>query len=800
MEELLTYVFPEKPPFLIHLFLHLISKHIKIDRSLSDRLKEIGKKGVIIYATKYPSHFDFLIYHYCLRKERLPYPRLSFDLDFRLYFPIRKLLNCLKRKETPSYRDALSKKIHGLISLIDPKRFYEERQPIFHLIQIQKDLNFPIFIVPILILYRIKPERKEGSLFRIIFGPRDKPGIFTKLASLFLKNYRKAFIDIGEPVNLMQYVEENRSLNPEKLAIRLKEELMSAMDNQKKAVLGPIEKSKQQIKEIILTDERLRKVIKEMAKGDSKKEKELKKEAERYFDEIASDFSITYATAFHAFLRLIWKKSFQGIDILESEINEIRRWIKKGLPTVYVPSHKSHIDYLVLNYFLFKNHIYPPKIAAGRNLAFWPVGYIFRKCGAFFIRRSFKFKGVRIYTLVLDRYVKFLLQEGYPIEFFIEGGRSRTGKLELPKTGFLSILINAWKEGFCKDIIFIPCSIVYDKIVEEKTYLKEIEGKQKEPESLFQVIKARRILKRNFGKIYIRFGKPISLKEHFTSVEEFAFVLSRSINRITAVSPSSFLAIPILSKHRDGFHLDELMESCKVILDFLKENNVPLADQIKKDLKKTVEDTLEFFIKEKIVFSSDEKDGFFELNEKKAFELSYYKNCILQYFLPYSFVAIALLSGREEIKREEKIKEVASFLKSIFSYEFIYDEDFDESLDKAIGYFLKERFILKEKDGFKITRHGLEFLSLWGNLIRSYIESYWTVAKVLNKNKGRKVKEEEILKRARSEGESLYELKAIKHIESISHLTFKNALKYIKGNIPEERLFEFSQTLYSLLR
>ena len=137
-------------------------------------------------------------------------------------------------------------------------------------------------------------------------------------------------------------------------------------------------------------------------------------------------------------------------------------------PVVYIPSHKSHVDYLILSYMLYHHDLPCPLIAAGKNLSFWPMGPLFRRGGAFFIRRSFR--GAVLYSRVFAEYVHTILDEGYSVEQFIEGGRSRTGKLLMPKLGLLSILLNAQKNGACEDLIFVPVSIGYDRVLEEKSY------------------------------------------------------------------------------------------------------------------------------------------------------------------------------------------------------------------------------------------------------------------------------------------------------------------------------------------
>lgn len=818
----LPYMFPEKPSFFMHKFLHLMFNRIDIDKGLSEQLRALAKKGALIYVTKYHSHFDFILYHYCLRKARLPYPRVGFEIDMALYLPITHLLSIIRSYigyllrnvkfpspyETGFYKEAILNRVTGLIPLINPKGFSHhfidnKEEPLSYLIEIQKEINFPIFLVPVTILYRRKPEKAGLGISKILFSSKDKEGIFAKIALSF-KQHRNAFIDIGDPINLQEYIRQ-RERNPDQIFSHLREELINIIDMQKRAVLGPVIKSRQQIKEMVLRHQRIDLAIKEMAKGDRDKIKEFRKKAEEYFEEIASDYSLTYATVFYSFLKWFWKKSFQGIDVLERELSEIRKWIKKGYPIVYVPSHKSHIDYLVLNYLLFDHHIYPPRIAAGKNLAFWPIGHIFRKCGAFFVRRSFR--GVKLYTLVFDQYIRVLLQERYPIEFFIEGGRSRSGKLELPKTGFLSILINAWKERYCEDIIFIPVAINYDRVVEESSYIKEIKGIEKEPESFKQVIRARSILKKIYGRIYIRFSSYISLKgyinEKNASYEGLALDLVRSINSVTTVTPVSFISIAIMTRHRTGFYFYELKPTCRMVLDFLEDCNAPIVSAIKEDIDAIVKHSVSLLTEEKILIKMEngrQKEPFYCLNEKKIFKLSYYKNNIIHYFIPYSFVAVSLLCCPNEVIGMEDLKKDYLLLSDIFKHEFICSSDLEEEVERAIRYFSKKKFIVVKNDAFSLTRSGINSLTLWSELIRTYIESYWIALKSFGRLRGRRIREREILKSMKMEGEDLYKLKIIRHLDSVSYVTFKNALTYIRENISSEDSHHFSQLLYSLLQ
>ena len=189
-----------------------------------------------------------------------------------------------------------------------------------------------------------------------------------------------------------------------------------------------------------------------------------------------------YIEVGYIILNWVFNKMFQGIDHDAGELARVREWARKG-PLIYMPSHKSHIDYMVLNYVLYEHHMHIPRIAAGKNLSFWPLGHFFRKCGAFFIRRTFK--GAKLYSTVFSRYIKALLEEAFPLEFFIEGGRSRSGKLILPKIGFLSILVEAFRQQYCEDLILVPTSISYDRILEAGAYVKEQGGGKKRRPRIF---------------------------------------------------------------------------------------------------------------------------------------------------------------------------------------------------------------------------------------------------------------------------------------------------------------------------
>jgi glycerol-3-phosphate O-acyltransferase len=451
------------------------------------------------------------------------------------------------------------------------------------------------------------------------------------------------------------------------------------------------------------------------------------------------------------------------------------------------------------------------------------MGYIFRKSGAFFIRRTFK--GARLYSKVFTRYIKALLEEGHPLEFFIEGGRSRSGKLILPKIGFLSILLQAYKEGYCDDLVFVPASISYDRIMEEKSYLKELGGSEKKSESFKQILKARRLLKVRYGKIYVQFGKPLSLSEYLQQnkdVEEdnnrhLAFHLIKSVNRVTIVTPLALIATAILTKHRRGFHINELTDTAEILLRFLRTYEAPTATTL-NHFERTVGETLTLLVNRKVVNLLEDVDGeetFYYVDEDKKQELEYYKNSIIHCFLSHAFIAVSLLTGTEETRNEKAILEDYAFLKRLFKNEFVYDDgkDINEGGNNAIGYFLDSAFIIRgpANGEYKLTRLGFDKLPIWAALAKTFLESYWIATRSFIQRENKSRKKVDLLKNMNYLGLRFHKMGLIDHLEAVSRINFSNAISFIneeilqsqevtEGNTPEprERLSELSQRLYEL--
>jgi glycerol-3-phosphate O-acyltransferase len=831
-----TSVLDQKPRFFLNWFLYKLFRRVELDESMSKELRLMQRQGTVIYAMKYSAILDYLLYHYRFRKARVPYPKIGFDMNMALFLPFSQLLRILKFRvayflrhgegHNPYRTGELGRAVQSgtvsLISLVDPKGFtrsfvYAGKDALHFLLETQSKSERPFYVVPLLVLYKHVPEKEMAGLTDIFFGYKDKPGLVRKIG-VFLRYGRKAFIDFGRPLDLKTYLDRQPANRPlEEVTADVRQMLIDSIDAQKRVILGPIMKSRQQLKEKVLTNPDVTQLISAMAGEKGGRPTQLRKKAGDYFDEMAADFNPAYAQFFHSTLTRLWRRIFDGIDVDAAGLSLVRDRARKG-PLVFVPSHKSHIDYLILNYVLYAHHMHVPRIAAGKNLAFWPMGHIFRKSGAFFVRRSFK--GAKLYAEIFETYIKVLLEEGYSIEFYIEGGRSRSGKLILPKIGFLSILLKAFLEKYCQDLIFVPVSISYDRILEEKSLLKEVGGGEKEAESFRHILNARRFLNRKYGKIYIRFGEPVSFaaySEEKSAREkgietDLAFELVRSINRVTLVTPLAVVSSAILSKHRRGFTLQELEHSVEDLLHFLKHHEIPLAATLSHP-EDTIPETLTLLINRKVATSLEEVGGsatFYHVEEEKRPELEYYKNSVIHYFICHAFVAASLLTGTEEVKSREAVTRDYELLKDLFKYEFVYEEqgEKEEEVAAAMEYFVDVDYLKRDhpENGFRLTPRGFDGLPLWAGLAKTFMESYWAAITFYLQHKKQRKRRADLVKDIHELGQRLYRRGLMDHRESLSRLTFENAHQYIirdvlrSRHVTEEGRRESTDTLAHLQR
>ena len=840
---------PEKIGRLPSLILRLFYSGIKTAEDQIAVLKQIEDDAIVVYASKFKSYFEYLFYYSRYQKHNLPYPQIGFDYQVYFWQPLSRLLKMMlahidffirmRTFPNPYNSDYIARTLAdgtaGMLSLVSKKGFYRrfvkaKTDPIQYLIELQKTTERPVYIIPQLLFFSKNPHRSIPTLIDILFGPEDNPSRIRRLFGLF-KNPGKVFFEVSEPVNLKTYLQNESVRNQpvEYQSLVLRRNLLVQMNRHRQTITGPILKTRQELKESILTGRRFQEFMEKYSQTRGIPIHEVRKKADGYIEEIAAGYNPAYIKIFSALVGWIIRTIFDGVTINNNALNKVKRLALKG-PLVLIPCHKSHIDYLILSYLLYHNNMPVPLVAAGKNLAFLPIGTIFRSGGAFFIRRSFR--GAVLYSKVFAEYIHKLLEEGYNIEQFIEGGRSRTGKLLMPKLGMLSILLNAYKNGACEDMIIVPIYIGYDRVLEEKSYLQELEGGKKEPETLKGVLKARKFLKRRYGKIYIQFDDAISMNELITKFgtpltemtpkeqnvlcRNLGYRIINAINRSAVVTAYGLLSSAILNCARDRISYDQIMSIVEIYRNYLATQGAKLADTLVLDHVRAIDHALDAFVQSKIIESvSKEKEvpvskRNYLINASRRPFLEYYKNSSIAFFIPAAFTALAILEKDAFQFSASDLHASYKFLQNFFKYEFAYDIDISPEfyVRKSLKAFIDDAILMPHQtipDTYNVTSAGLRKLRLYSIFLKTYFESYWIVLNFFLNNSQDSMIAKDRLKKIENYGKQMYKRREIERQEALSKVSYQNAIDFftskgIKGSNSTEQIEFYAEAIQKSLK
>jgi len=473
------------------------------------------------------------------------------------------------------------------------------------LVELQRSREMAIVLLPHVIFWTPAPDMQRKGVLDLLVGAPNTPGLRRSLS--FLLNPGRATLRAGQAVNLKELAAENPEMDHETLGRKASFLLHRSIDREEKVTRGPMLKRAAQVRDEMLYDADFMMRVEQLGRAQGLEARVSRRKAARYVNEIAADFKFSYIEVLSFALSRIFRKIFSSFIIDRDAIETIKE-SSKDTPYVLIPCHRSHIDYLVISYLAYLYGIIPPHIAAGSNLSFFPMGSIFRRSGAFFIRR--KFGDDQIYPAVLAQYIRKLLKEGHSLEFFIEGGRSRSGKTLAPKFGILSYITEAVLTGAVRDVTIVPIALNYERGIENEGYSREISGQDKRAENLKSLMKSAQVLDSRFGNLYLTAGRPIRLAEFLASAagakgseadeEEKRRVVRRlgyrvldHINRAYVLNPTALLATVLLSHHKRGIRKSKMQELAGFLIDFASLRQHSLAPALQRALKASIVDLVE---------------------------------------------------------------------------------------------------------------------------------------------------------------------------------------------------------------
>ena len=599
--------------------------------------------------------------------------------------------------------------------------------------QHKQDAELDLQVVPAAILWGRKPGKEENH--KPVLRPLNGPEKFCTI----LGRGRDCMVRLSTPVSL-RYMADNHGTD-DSIAHKLARVAKIHFSRQQLAASGPKLPDRQALFKRLLASKAIEKVVAEEAQSRDVPVEKVRKEAIDMMEEIAADFSYSLIKRGERFLGWLWNKLYQGLNIHNAQ--RVRKLAQDGHEIVYVPCHRSHMDYLLLSYVLYREGLVPPHIAAGINLNFFPAGPIFRRGGAFFIRRSFK--GNRLYSTVFREYLAELFAKGYSVEYFSEGGRSRTGRLLQAKTGMLSMTIQAMLRGLNRPVTLVPVYIGYEHVMEVATYAKELRGKRKEKENVGQVLRTLRKL-RNLGQGYVNFGEPISLNHYLNdnvpewhqdidpiepqrpqwlnpAVNDLANKMMTHINDAAATNALTLCALALLAARQRALSREELEQQIDCYLQLLR--NVPYSDQCTmpdSDAATLVGHAMEM---DKFIVERDSLGDIISLDRQQSILMTYYRNNIIHLFaLPSLIAHIVVQHQRLSMEAiHQQVELLYPFLKAelFLRHE---KESLGEVIDSQIAELVRQRLVLSDGKYIALNNARIGPLQLLARTISETLQRY----------------------------------------------------------------------------
>lgn len=555
-----------------------------------------------------------------------------------------------------------------------------------------------IQIVPVTVFWGRSPD-KEKSFFKIWLQSSGTLG--GRLSTLFaiLLNGRETAIRFSTPISLRQLIDEGR--DTEITARKLSRVLRVHFRQVNATVLGPDLSHRSTLVHQIPRKPLVIEAIEEEMKEKNISRKKANALALKYADEIAANMTHGAIRFLDVVLTWVWNKIYNGVNVYNIERLQNAN---KDNEIIYVPCHRSHIDYLLLSYVLYHNGLQVPHIAAGINLNMPIVGPILRRGGAFFMRRTFK--GNKLYAAVFDEYLHSVFSNGYSTEYFVEGGRSRTGRTLTPKAGMLAMTLRSYLRDSRKPIIFMPVYVGYEKVFESSSYQGELKGKKKKKEGLGGVFSSLRTMKRSFGKVRVTFGNPINFDQLLDSeqlnwrdersnnnykpdwtvkvVNKLASEVVTEINNAASVNPINLVAMGLLATPHlamDAHLLANQLDDYKRLLQSL-----PYSDLVEIP-EGNGEEWIEYAEKMGMLSKAKHSLGdIIQADDHQAISLSYYRNNVFHIFAMPSLLASLFVNNREH--ELEEIQTLCKFLFPFFKAELFLRWE-EEELPEVVNSWLE---------------------------------------------------------------------------------------------------------------
>lgn len=627
--------------------------------------------------------------------------------------------------------------------------------------------------------------RRHRDRWQVVVG---EPALLSELRQRW---QRAARIDREHTVGLAEFIARQAAL---------------ALERAERRQRGARYKVPRFVHEEISTRPVFRAGLAQLARALRQSEKAVAQRALRNLREIAATHSPFVIDLVANLVRMIYRRSYAELVYDRVGLERVAELLQRH-PVCFLPSHKSNLDHLVLQYALHENRLPPNHTAGGDNMNFFPVGPLVRRSGVFFIRRSFK--DDQIYKFVLHQYIDYLIEKRFSLEWYIEGGRSRSGKLLPPRYGLLAYVIDAWRRGKTDDVVLLPVAITYDQIQDLAEYVQEHRGQAKERESWRWLLRVLRRLRRRYGNIHIRFGEPLSLTQWLGQSEEktgedpekdltvrkIAFEVCVRMNRVTPITPISLLAMALLSVPDRALTLHEICVLLSDLWALVERRGLPVTAPVDPANPEAITALLAALEANGVAerFAGG-PEPVYALVADQALIAAYYRNTIVHFFLGQSLAELALLAVHEEGGAQatdpgqmplgpspvDKFWWELARLRDLFKFEFFFpDKDsfrHEVAAELVLYHSGWENDLHRVPTGAYRVFEAIRPYVAPGS-VRALAEAYRVVAHALLLHPaGQRLEEKRFLTRCMGLARQYHLQRRVRSVESISQVLFRSAL------------------------
>lgn len=763
---------------------------VEFEPNSVERVREAANSGPVVYVLQHPSAIDHLALNAVLNRRRLPLSVWSSATSTFWWQPVRDAWHDLWARMTgppddPVESGWLAAQVaagHVTTLFLKGSSKGDAPDPFQALLDAQALCDRPIQIVPVVVQWSRAPEL-HNSVQNWLLGRQSAPGPFSQLRLAWFNNVGTV-VQAGQPLDLAEF---SRRARPEMAVRALRTVLRRYLKRESSIIQGPRILAYNEMKRVVLESPSLRRLAVEEAEERGVSVEVVRKQMDAEFKLIAARFRWWVVRAADVVLRPIWTKIYSGVDVRPEDIEAIREAMRDG-SCVVIPCHKSHFDYLLLSWVFYRHNLIVPHVIAGANLNLPVVGQFFRSVGGFFIKRSFR--GERVHPAVFSRYLSELVFQGYPVEFYIEGGRTRSGKLLPAKTGVLGMLMEAAEvRPHDHDVTLLPMSLAYEEVAEQASYVREAGGEEKKPETVGQVLKARSVLSRRYGRVYLRVGEPIRCSEivagtpwserepevKATTLDHVGRQIMHRIGRVTVVLPTCLCAAALLAHHRRGIKQEVLLARVHRFRAVLKRQNAMEAASL-DHFDQAVITALDRFAREGHVEPFElEGERVWSVVVDARMELEFYKNQLIHFLLPAGVAALLIRAVDLESFTRADIEPVGAQLVALWDREFRFDpeQSLEAFLDAGLDDLVAHGGLAVDEGVYRLV--DVERMGEIHALFRNFVESYRIVLSGRSELAGQTVKT--LPKHLSAAGDRFLATGLATRPEALSTITMGNALR-----------------------